>query len=36
MTMGADLKQTRWWWADGRPDRTPFVEHPELMKELAS
>lgn len=35
MTMGAELSQTRWWWADGRPDRTPFVEHPELMAQLS-
>lgn len=30
--LGPTLSQSRWWWADGRPDRTPFVEHPELME----
>ncbi|MBL8914486.1 MAG: NRDE family protein [Archangium sp.] len=35
MTMGAEPSQTRWWWAEGRPDRTPFVEHPELMAEFS-
>ncbi len=29
-----DLRNSRWYWAEGRPDRTPFVEHPELIAEL--
>lgn len=28
------LAQSRWYWADGRPDRVPFVEHPELISQL--
>lgn len=31
-----ELKGSQWWWADGRPDRTPFLEHPELMAEIPS
>jgi hypothetical protein len=30
--LGPTLAQSRWWWAEGRPDRTPFIEHPELME----
>lgn len=30
------LAQSRWYWADGRPDRVPFVEHPELIAALAT
>ncbi|MDX2014648.1 MAG: NRDE family protein [Myxococcaceae bacterium] len=29
-----DFAQSRLWWADGRPDRTPFVERSELVREL--
>jgi len=29
-----ELNASRWYWADGRPDRTPFVERPELIAEL--
>lgn len=29
-----DLAQSRWFWADGRPDQTPYVEHPELLRAL--
>lgn len=28
------LSDSRWWWADGRPDQVPFVEHPELIAQL--
>lgn len=28
------LSQSRWFWAEGRPDRTPFVEQPELIRSL--
>ena len=28
------LAQSRWYLADGRPDRVPFVEHPELISQL--
>lgn len=28
------LGQSRLFWADGRPDRTPFVERPELVTQL--
>lgn len=28
------LGQSRWFWADGRPDQTPFVEQPELIDAL--
>ncbi|MDP2275972.1 MAG: NRDE family protein [Archangium sp.] len=26
---------SRWFWAEGRPDKTPFVESPELISALA-
>ena len=29
------LADSRWYWADGRPDQVPFVEHPELIATLA-
>ena len=29
------LRSSRWYWADGRPDTTPFVEHPWLIEELS-
>lgn len=29
-----DLAQSRWFWADGRPDQTPYVEAPELIRSL--
>jgi len=28
------LEASRFFWADGRPDRTPFIERPELVAEL--
>lgn len=28
------LADSRWYWADGRPDRTPFVERPDLIAAL--
>jgi uncharacterized protein with NRDE domain len=28
------LSASRWYWADGRPDRTPFVEQPQLIEDL--
>lgn len=30
------LADSRWYWADGRPDVTPFVEQPELIRALAA
>jgi len=30
------VSQSRFYWADGRPDRTPFTERPELVAALAS
>lgn len=30
-----DVTQSRWFWADGRPDQTPYVENPALMASLA-
>lgn len=30
------LAASRFFWADGRPDRTPFVERPELVAELVA
>ena len=30
-----ELAASRFFWADGRPDRTPFIERPELVAELA-
>lgn len=30
------LEASRWFWADGRPDQTPFVEAPELIRALAT
>jgi hypothetical protein len=30
------LSQSRWFWADGRPDVTPFVEQPGLIAALAA
>lgn len=32
----SELKNSQWWWADGRPDRTPFIEQPDLMAGLSS
>ncbi|MBL8936669.1 MAG: hypothetical protein JNM69_19070 [Archangium sp.] len=29
-----ELSRSRFFWADGRPDRTPFVERPELIAAL--
>ncbi len=29
-----NLAQSRWYWAEGRPDQTPYVEHPELISSL--
>lgn len=29
-----DFSKSRLWWADGRPDRTPFVDRSELVREL--
>lgn len=31
-----ELSRSRLFWADGRPDRTPFFERPELVAALAS
>lgn len=31
---GEPLASSRLYWADGRPDRTPFVERPELVSAL--
>jgi hypothetical protein len=25
-------EQSKIWWAEGRPDRTPFIEHPEWLQ----
>lgn len=33
--VGRALARSRWFWADGRPDETPFVERPELVAALA-
>jgi uncharacterized protein with NRDE domain len=30
------LEQSRWFWAEGPPDRTTFVESPELIRSLTS
>jgi hypothetical protein len=32
----AELAKSRWFECDGPPDRTPFVERPELISALAS
>lgn len=34
LTVGKRLADSRWYWAEGRPDRTPFVERPELIESL--
>lgn len=31
-----ELAESRWYWAEGRPDQTPFVEQPQLISALAS
>lgn len=31
-----ELSSSRWLWADGRPDVTPFVEQPELIRALVA
>ncbi len=28
------LSESRWFWAEGRPDRVPFIEQPELIASL--
>lgn len=28
------LADSRWYWAEGRPDQVPFVEHPDLIAQL--
>lgn len=30
------LADSRWYWADGRPDQVPFAEHPELIAALTA
>lgn len=30
------LADSRWYWAEGRPDQVPFIEHPELIRALSS
>jgi uncharacterized protein with NRDE domain len=30
----ARLSDSRFWWAEGRPDRTPFVDRSDLVREL--
>lgn len=30
------LERSRWYWADGRPDVTPFVEQPALIRALVA
>lgn len=32
----AVLRDSRFYWADGRPDRTPFVERPDLISALVA
>lgn len=34
LSLAPRLSQSRWFWADGRPDQVPFVEHPELITAL--
>lgn len=34
LSLAPTLEHSRWWWADDRPDRTPFVERPELLRGL--
>ncbi len=34
LTVQPALAASRWFWAEGRPDRTPFVERPELIAAL--
>jgi uncharacterized protein with NRDE domain len=29
------IADSRWYWAEGRPDRVPFIEHPELIDTLS-
>ncbi|MFZ5444723.1 MAG: NRDE family protein [Myxococcota bacterium] len=36
LSVAPTLARSRWFWADGRPDRTPFVEEPQLIEALAS
>jgi uncharacterized protein with NRDE domain len=36
LVRAAQLAKSRWFECDGRPDRTPFVERPELISALAS
>ncbi len=31
-----ELGRARWRWADGRPDKTPFVERPDLIRALVA
>ena len=31
-----NLAESQWWWAEGRPDRVPFVQQPELIAALAT
>jgi hypothetical protein len=33
---GEAFAESQWWWADGRPDRTPFIAQPELIAALSS
>ncbi len=35
LQVAPEFSDSRWWWADGRPDQVPFVEHPELIASLA-
>lgn len=35
LALARPLGESRWAWADGRPDRTPFVEAPALVSALA-
>lgn len=34
LSVAPELSRSRWYWADGRPDRTPFVEQPALIEAL--
>lgn len=35
LSVAPKLSDSRWSWADGRPDQVPFVEHPELITSLS-
>lgn len=34
LSIAPKLANARWFWADGRPDQVPFIEHPDLIAQL--